>query len=162
MLVRIGLVCGLILPADLSTAALLGVVAMGMLLVGGVPWSSMFRTAGIVIALCLTIYGVGKVAPEVFPRFGTWTSRIEQHIGFTTGGTQNIPSEGEYQIELAQVAIHNGGLLPSGPGTGTSRNFLPHPYSDMIYAFIIEEWWYGIVTTLLDTPLSNNKCGTEM
>jgi cell division protein FtsW len=140
MLVRIGLVCGLILPADLSTAALLGVVAMGMLLVGGVPWSSMFRTAGIVIALCLTIYGVGKVAPEVFPRFGTWTSRIEQHIGFTTGGTQNIPSEGEYQIELAQVAIHNGGLLPSGPGTGTSRNFLPHPYSDMIYAFIIEEW----------------------
>jgi cell division protein FtsW len=140
MLLRIGLVCGLILPADLSTAALLGVVAMGMLLVGGVPWSSMFRTGGIVAALCLTIYGVGKIAPDVFPRFGTWTNRIEQHIGFTTGGAQNIPSEGEYQIELAQVAIHNGGLLPSGPGTGTSRNFLPHPYSDMIYAFIIEEW----------------------
>jgi cell division protein FtsW len=38
------------------------------------------------------------------------------------------------------VAINNGGILPSGPGSGTSRNFLPHPYSDMIYAFIIEEW----------------------
>jgi cell division protein FtsW len=33
-----------------------------------------------------------------------------------------------------------GGFLPNGPGTGTSRNFLPHPYSDMIYAFIIEEY----------------------
>ena len=76
----------------------------------------------------------------MFPRFETWTNRIEQHIGFTTGDSDHITSEGEYQIELAQVAIHNGGLFPSGPGTGTSRNFLPHPYSDMIYAFIIEEW----------------------
>ena len=28
----------------------------------------------------------------------------------------------------------------NGPGSGQSRNFLPHPYSDMIYAFIIEEY----------------------
>jgi len=34
----------------------------------------------------------------------------------------------------------SGGLLPNGPGTGTSRNFMPHPESDMIYAFIIEEY----------------------
>ena len=140
ILVRIAIVCGLIFPADLSTALLLGAVTIGMLVVSGVPWSSLFRIGGICIALGMGLYGVGKVSPDLFPRFGTWTNRIEQHVGFTTGGAGHVASEGEYQIELAQVAIHNGGLLPSGPGTGTSRNFLPHPYSDMIYAFIIEEW----------------------
>jgi cell division protein FtsW len=140
ILLRIALVCGLILPADLSTALLLGAVSVGMLLIGGVPWSGLFRVGGIVVALGLGLYGVGKSMPDLFPRFGTWTNRIEQHIGFTTSGADRVASEGEYQIELAQVAIHNGGLFPSGPGTGTSRNFLPHPYSDMIYAFIIEEW----------------------
>ena len=140
ILIRIALVCGLILPADLSTALMLGVVTVGMIFVGGVPISGLFRIGGLAMALGMGIYGVGKVSPEMFPRFGTWTNRIEQHIGFTTGGADHIATEGEYQIELAQVAIHNGGLFPSGPGTGTSRNYLPHPYSDMIYAFIIEEW----------------------
>ena len=140
ILIRIALVCGLILPADLSTALMLGVVTVGMIFVGGVPISGLFRIGGLAMALGMGIYGVGKVSPKMFPRFGTWTNRIEQHIGFTTGGADHNAPEGEYQIELAQVAIHNGGLFPSGPGTGTSRNYLPHPYSDMIYAFIIEEW----------------------
>lgn len=140
ILIRIALVCGLILPADLSTALMLGAVTVGMMFVGGVPISGLFRISGLAMALGMGIYGVGKVSPEMFPRFGTWTNRIEQHIGFTTGGADHVATEGEYQIELAQVAIHNGGLFPSGPGTGTSRNYLPHPYSDMIYAFIIEEW----------------------
>lgn len=140
ILIRIALVCGLILPADLSTALMLGAVTVGMMFVGGVPISGLFRIGGLAMALGMGIYGVGKVSPEMFPRFGTWTNRIEQHIGFTTGGADHVATEGEYQIELAQVAIHNGGLFPSGPGTGTSRNYLPHPYSDMIYAFIIEEW----------------------
>ena len=140
ILIRIALVCGLILPADLSTALMLGVVTVGMIFVGGIPISGLFRIGGLAMALGMGIYGVGKVSPKMFPRFGTWTNRIEQHIGFTTGGADHIAPEGEYQIELAQVAIHNGGLFPSGPGTGTSRNYLPHPYSDMIYAFIIEEW----------------------
>ena len=140
ILIRIALVCGLILPADLSTALMLGAVTVGMMFVGGVPLSGLFRIGGLAMALGMGIYGVGKVSPEMFPRFGTWTNRIEQHIGFTTGGADHVATEGEYQIELAQVAIHNGGLFPSGPGTGTSRNYLPHPYSDMIYAFIIEEW----------------------
>lgn len=140
ILIRIGLVCGLILPEDLSTAALLGAVSIGMMLIASVPWQSMFRIGGLVVAMVISIYGVGKFAPDVFPRFGTWTNRIEQFAGFASDGITGESKEGEYQIELAQVAIHNGGMFPTGPGTGTSRNFLPHPYSDMIYAFIIEEW----------------------
>ncbi|MCB0813422.1 MAG: FtsW/RodA/SpoVE family cell cycle protein, partial [Flavobacteriales bacterium] len=48
--------------------------------------------------------------------------------------------EANYQVEHAKIAIASGGVLPNGPGTGASRNFLPHPYSDMIYAFIVEEY----------------------
>ena len=140
ILVRIGIVCGLILPEDLSTAVLLGAVCLGMMLIASVPWRSMFRIGGIVVAMGIAVYGVGKFKPDFVPRLGTWTSRIEQFIGFASTGVSREATEGEYQIELAQIAIHKGGMLPSGPGSGTSRNFLPHPYSDMIYAFIIEEW----------------------
>ena len=142
MLIRIGLVCGLILPADFSTAALLGVVALGMLFVGGVPFKGMVSILGLLIAFGFTIYGVSKAAPDLIPRSETWFNRIEQFAGFhnASGSAINIHSEDDYQIDLAQVAINRGGLLPSGPGSGTSRNFLPHPYSDMIYAFVIEEW----------------------
>ena len=140
ILVRIGIVCGLILPEDLSTAVLLGAVCLGMMLIASVPWRSLFRIGGIIVAMGITVYGVGKLKPDLVPRLGTWTSRIEQFVGFASTGVSREATEGEYQIELAQIAIHKGGMLPSGPGSGTSRNFLPHPYSDMIYAFIIEEW----------------------
>lgn len=137
ILVPIGIICFLILPADFSTAALLGLVCVGMLFIGGVPWKHMFRIGGLGVVGLFMLYGLGKAAPEILPRFGTWAGRIERFAGVGNAAEGDAL---EYQIELAQVAINRGGLFPQGPGTGTSRNFLPHPYSDMIYAFIIEEW----------------------
>ncbi|HIG58433.1 MAG TPA: cell division protein FtsW [Flavobacteriales bacterium] len=143
ILIRIGLVCGLILPADFSTAALLGLVALSMLFIGGVPFKGLIKILGLIIISGISIYGVSEIAPDLVPRSKTWVNRVEQFVGFSNGKTDVINSSGgsaEYQIDLAQVAINHGGIFPSGPGSGTSRNFLPHPYSDMIYAFIIEEW----------------------
>ena len=51
--------------------------------------------------------------------------------------------EDNYQVNQAKIAIANGGLIGLGPGNSTARNFLPHPYSDFIYAIIIEE--YGMI-----------------
>ena len=48
-----------------------------------------------------------------------------------------------YQVEQAKIAIASGGLFGKLPGKSTQRNFLPHPYSDFIYAIIVEE--YGLV-----------------
>jgi len=137
ILIPIATICLLILPADFSTAALLGIVCVGMLFVGGVPWKHLFKIGGLGIVAFLCLYSLGKTAPEILPRFGTWANRIERFVGVDEAAHGDAL---DYQIELAQVAINRGGLLPHGPGTGTSRNFLPHPYSDMIYAFIIEEW----------------------
>lgn len=143
ILIRIGLVCGLILPADFSTAALLGLVSFSMLFIGGVPFKVVIKILGLIIISGISIYGVSKIAPDLVPRSRTWVNRVEQFVGFSNGEIDVINNSGgsaEYQIDLAQVAINHGGIFPSGPGSGTSRNFLPHPYSDMIYAFIIEEW----------------------
>jgi len=136
----IALVCLLILPSDFSTAAMLGAICVTMLFVGGLPWSHMLRIAGLALAGLISLYGIGKAAPEALPRFGTWANRMESFVGFATGNDTGTTSDEDYQIELAQVAIHKGGLFPHGPASGTSRNFLPHPYSDMIFAFIVEEW----------------------
>ena len=136
----IGIVCLLILPSDFSTAAMLGAICVTMLFVGGLPWSHMLRIATLALVGLVSLYGIGKAAPEALPRFGTWANRMESFVGFATGEDGGATSAEDYQIELAQVAIHKGGLFPHGPASGTSRNFLPHPYSDMIFAFIVEEW----------------------
>jgi cell division protein FtsW len=51
--------------------------------------------------------------------------------------------ESPYQVQQAKIAVAKGGILGLGPGNSQQRNFLPHPYSDFIYAIIIEE--YGLL-----------------
>jgi cell division protein FtsW len=78
ILVPIVVICGLILPADFSTAAMLALVCVGMLFIGGIPWKHLFRIAGFGVIGLVGLYGVGKTAPELLPRFGTWAGRIER------------------------------------------------------------------------------------
>lgn len=47
------------------------------------------------------------------------------------------------QKTYAKIAVARGGLFGKGSGKSTQRNFLPQPFSDCIYAIIIEE--YGLV-----------------
>ena len=57
-------------------------------------------------------------------------------------GSNELESDKTYQVNQAKIAIAKGGLLGVGPGNSEQRNFLPHSYSDFIYAIIIEE--YGL------------------
>lgn len=132
ILTPIAIICGLILPANFSTAAMLFLVCLLLMFVGGVPFRHLAKIIGAGIAAIGLVYLIGKAQPDLVPRLDTWESRIKNF---------NDPeSQGNYQVQLSQMAIYNGGLLPKGPGSGSSRNYLPHPYSDMIYAFIIEEY----------------------
>lgn len=137
VLLPIAAICGLILPADFSTAAMIGGVCFLMMFIGGVPIKHLGKIAGLSVLAIGFIYMLGTVAPDSLRRFGTWKSRIDNFV------SPDANDAGNYQSDLAQAAIYNGGIFPSGPGTGSSRNYLPHPYSDMIYAFIIEE--YGAI-----------------
>jgi cell division protein FtsW len=126
------IICGLILPANFSTAALLFGVCFILMFVGRVNLKYLGAMIGIGVAGVLLIILIGKFAPEIFPRFGTWVNRIEN---FSSGS-----SDGNYQANQAKIAIATGGITGKGPGNSTQRNFLPHPYSDFVYAFIIEEY----------------------
>jgi cell division protein FtsW len=132
VLIPIVLVCGLILPANFSTAFMLFGVCFVMLFIGGIPVKHLFLVVGAAAAGFALLLMISTAVPDLLPRVETWKTRL---MSFESGD-----SEANYQVEHAMMAIHSGGLLPSGPGSGDSRNYLPHPYSDMIYAFIIEEY----------------------
>lgn len=135
LILPVGAVCGFILPANFSTAALLFGTCMIVMFIGQVPIRHMLSVVGIAIAAFGILLLLSKANPELLPRLQTWQSRLTTH-----GGDDR---DANYQVNNAKIAIVHGGFLPNGPGTGTSRNFMPHPESDMIYAFIIEE--YGSV-----------------
>jgi len=133
LMLPVGMICGLILPANFSTAALLFALCLVIMFIGQVPIKWLLSIIGIAIGSFILLIGMNEAfGLNVLPRVETWQSRIESF------GTQD--SDANYQVEHAKIAIASGGLLPNGPGSGASRNWLPHPYSDMIYAFIIEEY----------------------
>lgn len=130
------LVCGFIFPANFSTAAMLFTTSMIIMFIGRVPIKYMLSLIGIILATLLLALTVASAKPDLLPRLGTWVSRIET---FTQGGD----SDSNFQADQAKIAIATGGIVGKGPGGSTQRNFLPHPYSDFIYAIVIEE--YGLI-----------------
>ena len=76
---------------------------------------------------------------HLFARVDTWINRVENLIY----GNQGTNEDDNYQVDQAKIAVANGGWIGLGPGNSRQRNFLPHPYSDFIYAIIIEE--YGLI-----------------
>ena len=68
----------------------------------------------------------------------TVKSRIEHFVN-----PSETDSDDSYQSDQAKIAVAKGGLMGLGPGNSVQRNFLPHPYSDFIFAIIVEE--YGLV-----------------
>lgn len=72
-------------------------------------------------------------------RIPTWIGRIQTFVY----SKKEDDNEKLYQINQAKIAIAKGGWIGRGPGRSEQRNFLPHSYSDFIYAIIIEE--YGIL-----------------
>lgn len=134
LIIPIVLVCMLILPANLSTAIILFATCMVLMFIGRVRIRHLLAFAGIgVLAIGLFITTTMLLDKE--GRVGTWRHRVEQFI--------QPDGEEEYQVEQAKIAIATGGLFGVKPGKSVQRNFLPHPYSDFIYAIIIEE--YGLI-----------------
>jgi len=131
-IIPIGIVCILILPEDLSTALILFATCVILMFIGRISIRHLFLLfiAGI---LTISIYATIVILTEKEGRVGTWQSRIES---FLDKDSEN------YQVEQAKIAIASGGFFGKFPGNSTQRNFLPHPYSDFIYAVIIEE--YGL------------------
>lgn len=148
----VAIICLLIAPANLSTAMLIGGTSVILMFIGRVSIKhilGLIAVAMIPIIMLLSIAistydketGECKKLPGILAkgRVPTWISRIQTFVY----GSKGDDSEKLYQINQAKIAIANGGWLGLGPGNSEQRNFLPHSYSDFIYAIIIEE--YGII-----------------
>ena len=148
MFVIIGLVCVLILPANFSTAAMLFVICVILLFVGRASIRQLSGLCAITLVVCVTVVasliGLQKVGADRFvpERFDTWVNRFERYFSDNTKNSDVLGKN--FQAEQAKIAVGTGGIFwGKGPGNSVQRNFLPHPYSDFIFAIIIEE--YGVL-----------------
>jgi cell division protein FtsW len=130
-------VCGLILPADLSTAAMLFVNCLILMFIGRASLKHMAVLALVVIIALGGVYAIGKALPGTINRLDTWVNRIETFTSPELAG-----NNANYQTDQSKIAIAKGGLIRIAPGHSVQRNFLPHPYSDFIYSIVLEE--YGL------------------
>ena len=146
------IICLLIAPANLSTAVLIGGTSILLMFIGRVSSKHILATIAVALipvvlltSIAMATYdkeaGESKKLPAILSagRIPTWISRIQTFMY----SKKEDDNEKMYQINQAKIAIANGGWLGRGPGNSQARNFLPHSYSDFIYAIIIEE--YGLL-----------------
>jgi cell division protein FtsW len=130
------IVCGLILPANFSTSAMLFIICIIIMFIGKVNIKYILYLVTISAAsffLYVTI--LSNLSEGKQDRLPTWESRWQSF--------KNKSNEPGGQVEQAKIAIATGGLFGKSPGKSTQRNFLPYAYSDFIFAIIIEE--YGLI-----------------
>ncbi len=125
----------LILPENFSTAALLFTTCLVLIFIGRVKFTYILGMIGIGVAGLAIMISILTFMPGDQGRLGTWKNRV---TSFIEGDI-----ESNYQTQQSKIAIATGGVFGKMPGNSTQRNFLPHPYSDFIFAIIIEE--YGII-----------------
>jgi cell division protein FtsW len=119
----------LILQPDLGMT---GVITAG--------WFTQFFISGLRI-YWIVVIGAAGIAGLAGAYVGLphVTTRVNSFLDPASGDT--------YQIDRAQEAFMNGGLLGRGPGEGTVKASLPDAHSDFIFAVAGEE--FGMVTCLV-------------
>ncbi|MBS1681310.1 MAG: FtsW/RodA/SpoVE family cell cycle protein [Bacteroidetes bacterium] len=122
-----GTICGLIALSNFSSAVLLFATCMLIMFIGRV---SVKHLAMLVL--------VGLLAGGIGLKLGTrWETTISRVKNFVE--KKELP----FQAKHGRIAVATGGIFGKGPGNSDQRNILPHPYSDFIYAIVIEE--YGMI-----------------
>ncbi|HEV3221906.1 MAG TPA: putative peptidoglycan glycosyltransferase FtsW [Puia sp.] len=155
VILPVAVVCLLIAPANLSTALLLGATCMMLMFIGRVSGKHLLLSIGVAMIPVLILIMAATVRHKtdtqssfishpsshtgLLVRVDTWINRVGNFIY----GTKEDKQDDNYQVNQAKIAVANGGWIGLGPGNSRQRNFLPHPYSDFIYAIIIEE--YGLI-----------------
>lgn len=143
-------IVGLIFPENFSTAGILFASCMVLLFVGRINMKYLLAfMAGVLVIM--SIYIIIKVnVAEDEGRTNAWGNRIESFVekfksdeGKTEEEIEREENEEDFQALQSKIAIAGGGIIGKAPGRSTQRNYLPHPYSDFIFAIIVEE--YGLI-----------------
>jgi cell division protein FtsW len=122
-----GSICGLIALSNFSSAVLLFATCMLIMFIGRVP-----------VKYLAMLVLVGLLAGSIGLKMGTrWETTKSRIMSFIDG--KELP----FQAKHGRIAVATGGAFGKGPGNSDQRNILPHPYSDFVYAIVIEE--YGMI-----------------
>ena len=138
------LVVFLILPSNFSTAAMIFLMIITLIFIGGYPFKYLLGIGFSGIILFSLFFLTVKNYPDLIPnRIDTLVSRIENF-------TSSENSENNYQILRAKSAIATGMVFGVGAGKSSMNNILPQSTSDFIYAIITEEYGtIGAISILL-------------
>ena len=151
IIVPVAITCLLIMPANLSTALLIGGTSILIMFIGRVSTKHILLTIALISIPVVILFSVAvstydkvehraKDIPAIFSvgRVPTWIGRIQTFMY----SNKEDANEKLFQINQAKIAIAKGSWFGLGPGNSQARNFLPHSYSDFIFAIILEE--YGL------------------
>ena len=141
ILLPVGLSCVVIFPAHTSSALLVFLTSLVMMLIGRVQMRELLKLLG--LALCaLLLAGLLNLG-----RSETASGRLSTWIDLWTSSQVEKPIDELTDTERSMIAIHNGGLLGEGAGQSAMRVEMIHPESDYAYAFFVEE--YGIILAVV-------------
>lgn len=150
VILPLGIMLVLILMGSFSTAILMTMISLIMMILAGIKREYILKTAGIAIALFLLLL-VFHHFTGVIKRFDTGFARIERYItdedDLMTEAERREFAEKNYQSEKAREAIAIGGIWGVGLGNGTGKIVLPESNRDYIYSVIVEE--AGMITGIL-------------
>ena len=141
IILPVGLTMFLILPSNLSTALLVGAIALVMMILAKLPFKWIALSGGGAIALFSLLLLIGKASPEALPRLATWESRITS----MWSGDEVVDPNKNMQVNNALAAIKNGAITAdsptpgTGPGNGVLKHYIPEAYADFYFAALIEE-----------------------
>lgn len=142
-------IVGLIFPENFSTAGILFASCLVLLFVGRINMKYLLIfLASALVVMSIYIVIVLNVAEDK-GRTGVWVQRIESFVEKFSGEEKsaeeiaNDANAEDFQSIQSKIAIAGGGIVGKAPGRSTQRNYLPHPYSDFIFAIIVEE--YGLL-----------------
>ena len=168
------LTVALIFSENLSTAVILIAVCMVLLFIGRVKFLHILALIGLCVVGMGAYLGFDAVKTNIQNKHGmkaqleaaangevsieykekqnriqTWANRLKS-MGEDKEKVDPFDDK-HLQRTYADIAVASSSVFGKGPGKSEQRNFLPHPYSDFIYAIIVEEYGLigGIVVLLL-------------
>ena len=152
---------------NLSTAMLLSVTILCMMIIGRVPLSQIGKLVGCVLIVICVIFAavmiVGQdkdaesnkptntltedvghkeeagMIQKMFHRADTWKARIDKFVNSKPIAPEDVDLDKDAQMAHANIAIASSNIVGKGPGNSVERDFLSQAFSDFIYAIIIEE-----------------------
>ena len=154
----------LIMVENLSTAALLSLVVLIMMVVGRVPGKQLGKLLGLLtlagIFVISVVWFTGKDETQnpnnlteqvdnkqdgskrsggILHRMDTWKARINKFVNHKELAPNEVDLDKDAQVAHANIAIATANYVVKGPGNSVERDFLSQAFSDFIYAIIIEE-----------------------